>query len=144
MRSDRVFGLIGIAVAVFYAWQATTIQESFIQDPVGPKVFPYIIAVILGLTSFVFVLKPDPDPEWPKIGRFAEIGIATLVLVAYALFLPEVGFLVSTAIGAAFLSWRLGSKPFPALLAGAGISVLIYTVFHLVLGLSLAKGPWGF
>jgi putative tricarboxylic transport membrane protein len=27
---------------------------------------------------------------------------------------------------------------------GVGVSVGIYTIFHLVLGLSLAKGPFGF
>jgi putative tricarboxylic transport membrane protein len=30
------------------------------------------------------------------------------------------------------------------MIAGIVISVGIYVIFHLVLGLSLAKGPWGF
>jgi len=42
------------------------------------------------------------------------------------------------------LSWRLGSAPVWAAVSGVGISVGIYVVFHLVLGLSLAKGPLGF
>ena len=144
MRSDRIFGLIGIAIAVLYAWQATTIQESFIQDPVGPKVFPWIVALVLGLSSLVFVLRPDPEPDWPKSGRYVELAVAAGVMIAYAMFLPQVGFLVATAFGAAFLSWRLGASPVSAIIAGIGISIVIYTVFHLILGLSLAKGPWGF
>jgi len=55
-----------------------------------------------------------------------------------------VGFLLATAVAAAFLSWRLGAAPLSAVAAGVAISVGIYVVFHLILGLSLARGPWGF
>ena len=141
---DRLFGGIGIALAAFFIWQATTIQESFIQDPVGPKTFPIIIGIILGLSSLAILLRPDPKPDWPAVGRLAEIGAAVVVLLAYALALPQVGFLIATAVTAAYLSWRLGTAPLYAVAAGIAISIGIYVVFHLILGLSLAKGPFGF
>ncbi|TCD16123.1 tripartite tricarboxylate transporter TctB family protein [Oricola cellulosilytica] len=142
--SDRVFGVIGILLAAFYAWQSTLIQESFIQDPVGPKAFPLIIAIVLALSSLVFILKPDPEPDWPAVGQLFEIGISVALLVAYALALPEAGFVASTAVAASFLSWRLGAAPLHAIPAGIAIAAGIYVVFHLILGLSLARGPWGF
>ena len=141
---DRVLGIVGMALAAFYIWQATLIQESFIQDPVGPKTFPIIIGVILGLASLVIFLKPDPAPEWPAVGRLIEIAIAAAVLFAYSALLPEIGFVFATALASAFLSWRLGAAPLHALLAGIAIAVGIYVVFHLILGLSLAEGPLGF
>ncbi len=141
---DRLFGGIGIALAAFFIWQATTIQESFIQDPVGPKTFPIIIGIILGLSSLAILLRPDPRPEWPAAGRLAEIAAAVVVLLAYAYALPQVGFLIATAFTAAYLSWRLGTAPLHAAAAGIAISIGIYVVFHLILGLSLAKGPFGF
>ena len=73
--SDRIFGGIGLVLAIIYAWAAAGIQESFLTDEVGPKVFPWIIATILGLSSAWFLIKPDPDPEWPTWGRVAEIGL---------------------------------------------------------------------
>lgn len=142
--SDRIFGIIGLLLAAFYAWQATLIQESFIQDPVGPKAFPIIIAALLAVSSLVFIWKPDPAPDWPAAGRFFEIAISVAVMIAYALALPEAGFVLSTAVASAFLSWRLGAQPIFALIAGIVISFGIYAIFHLVLGLSLAEGPWGF
>jgi putative tricarboxylic transport membrane protein len=141
---DRLFGGIGIVLAAFFIWQATTIQESFIQDPVGPKTFPIIIGLLLGISSLVILLRPDPRPDWPAAGRLAEIAVAVVVLLAYAYALPQVGFLIATAIAAAYLSWRLGTVPLQALAAGIAISIGIYVVFHLILGLSLAKGPFGF
>lgn len=142
--SDRVLGGCGLLLAIFYVWQATQIQVSFISDPVGPKTFPMIIGAMLGLSSLYMLLRPDPGPAWPAFSRIFEIAVAVAVLVAYSLLLPEAGFVLATAVAAAFLSWRLGAGPFAAILAGVGISVGIYVIFHLVLGLSLARGPWGF
>ena len=142
--SDRVFGGIGLVIAIFFAWQASIIQESFLTDAVGPKMFPYIIAAVMGISSIYFLVKPDPEPHWPRAGRLAEIGLAALVLAAYAELLPVAGFMISTAIAATYLTWRLGSRPIESLIIGIATSVCIYIIFHLVLGLSLARGPFGF
>lgn len=142
--SDRIFGVIGLLLSAFYVWQATLIQESFIQDPVGPKAFPVLIAIVLAAASLVFVLRPDPAPHWPAAGRLFEIAVSAALMIAYALALPEAGFVASTAVAAAFLSWRLGTHPLAAVIAGIAIAIGIYVVFHLILGLSLAEGPWGF
>ena len=142
--SDRIFGIFGVLLAVGYAFAAFAIQESFLSDAVGPKAFPLIIAGILGLSSLVIALRPDPEPVWPQLARFAEIAAAVLVMILYAKALPEAGFVIATAFAATYLSWRLGSGIIGALLTGVGTSVGIYVVFHLVLGLSLARGPFGF
>jgi putative tricarboxylic transport membrane protein len=142
--SDRIFGGLGLALAVFFIWGATRIELSFISDPVGPRTFPIIIGVILGLSSLAVLLRPDPEPSWPGLARLAEIAIAAGVLVAYALLLPVLGFVIATALAAAFLTWRLGTRPLWAAASGGLTSLGIYAVFHLILGLSLARGPLGF
>ena len=142
--SDRVLGVCGLLLAAFYIWGATLIQVSFISDPVGPKTFPMIIGGLLGLASLYMIFRPDPEPVWPTFGRLFEIAVAAALFVAYALLLPELGFLIATAVAAAFLSWRLGAGPLAAIVAGICISLGIYIIFHLVLGLSLARGPFGF
>ena len=142
--SDRIFGGIGLAIAIFFAWQASLIEESFLTDVVGPKVFPWIIAAVMGLSSLYFLFRPDPEPDWPRAGRLVEIGLAALVMFAYAQALPQLGFIISTTIAASYLSWRLGSGPLQSVLVGLCTAVGIYVIFHLVLGLSLARGPFGF
>jgi len=142
--SDRIFGGIGLVLAIFFAWQASLIEESFLTDVVGPKVFPWIIAAVMGLSSLYFLFRPDPEPDWPRAGRLVEIGLAALVMFAYAQALPQLGFIISTTIAASYLSWRLGSGPLQSVLVGLGTAVGIYVIFHLVLGLSLARGPFGF
>ena len=141
--SDRVLGGVGIALAAFFIWQATQIQTSFISDPVGAKTFPIIIAAALAIASLFMILRPDAPVVWPQAGRLFEIGVAVAVLFAYSIALPEIGFVISTAVASAFLSWRLGTAPVWAAVAGVVISLGLYAVFHLILGLSLARGPLG-
>ncbi len=142
--SDRILGGAFVLLAAFYIWAATQTELSFITDPVGPRTFPIIIGVMVGLSGLAILLRPDPDPQWPAMARLGEIGAAVLVMTAYAQLLPVLGFVIATAFAAGFLSWRLGASALQAVLAGIGISLGIYVVFHLVLGLSLARGPLGF
>lgn len=142
--SDRIFGVFGILLAIGYAMSAFAIEESFLSDAVGPKAFPLIIATILGISSAVIAIKPDPEPHWPNFARLAEIFAAVVVMVLYAQFLPVAGFVIATAVASTYLSWRLGSTIVGAVLTGVGTSLGIYVIFHLVLGLSLARGPLGF
>lgn len=142
--SDRIFGGIGLALAIFYAWATLQIEESFLSDAVGPKTFPLAIAFILGLSSVVIMLRPDKEPIWPSLGRLTEIFAAIVVMVLYAEFLPEAGFVIATALAATYLTWRLGTSAVQSVIVGIGTSVGIYVIFHLILGLSLAKGPLGF
>lgn len=142
--SDRIFGVAGLMLAAFYLWAASIIPDSFMVDVVGPRTFPYIIGVLLAVCSLVVILRPDAEPIWPALKDFAEIVFAGAVLFAYAWALPVAGFLISTVFATAYLTWRLGSTPLGAVVTGLATSGGIYVVFHLVLGLSLAKGPLGF
>jgi putative tricarboxylic transport membrane protein len=142
--SDRIFGIFGLLFSGFYLWQTTRIELSFISDPFGPKAFPYMIGTVLAVASAVVAFRPDEEPHWPQLGRLLEIAAAVAVMFAYAQLLPILGFVLSTALAATYLSWRLGSRALAAVVAGVTISVGIYVVFHLVLGLSLARGPLGF
>lgn len=141
---DRALGGVGLVLAAFYIWQTTVIQESFISDPVGPKGFPFIIGGLLVLASLAILLRPDAAPKWPAAGRLLEIAVAVAVFVAYAELLPSLGFVIATALASAYFSWRLGAPPLKAAAAGVTIALGIYIVFHLALGLTLAKGPLGF
>jgi len=142
--SDRIFGVVGLVLAAFYIWAASIIPDSFMVDVIGPRAFPYIVGAVLALSSLYFILRPDDEPRWPELRDFMEIVFAAAVMFLYAWVLPEIGFVMSTVFATAYLTWRLGTAPVPALVTGVATSGGIYVVFHLVLGLSLAKGPFGF
>lgn len=142
--SDRFFGFFVILLSVFFAWGTSLTHESFIQDPVGPKIFPYFLSIIGMICGLVFILKPDQISNWPKISGWLEIIAAIMMMMLYATFLSEIGFVMATIFASAYFSWRFGATIINAFIVGILISLGLYVSFHLILGLSLAKGPLGF
>ena len=142
--SDRIFGFFGLALAAFYFWATSIIPDSFMIDVVGPRAFPYIVGTVLAICSLYILLRPDAEPDWPNLTNFIEIIFATAVMFLYGWALSRVGFIIATVFATAYLSWRLGTRPLGSLITGVATSAGIYVVFHLILGLSLAKGPLGF
>lgn len=142
--SDRIFGLFGLALAAFYFWATSIIPDSFMIDVVGPRSFPYIVGTVLTICSLYILLRPDAEPDWPNMMNMIEIIFATAVMFLYGWVLSKIGFVIATIFATAYLTWRLGSKPLGSLITGVATSAGIYVVFHLILGLSLAKGPLGF
>ena len=141
MITDRIFGLGVIVVALFYLWSAAHIQLGFLSDPVGSRTFPYIIGGIALVCAAVFVLKPDPDPQWPELPILAKIFVAVLVMYAFSQTLKPFGFIVPAAIASALLSYLITPRPIAAAVTGAALSVGLYAVFNVALGLSLS--PFG-
>jgi putative tricarboxylic transport membrane protein len=142
--NDRVFGVFTLLLSVFYIFSAYIVEESFISDHIGPKIYPYIVSFFLITSSLFLIVKPDIKPIWPKLNKLFEILITALILIMYAIFLPVIGFVFSTFFASSFISWRLGAKLISAFTAGLIISVTIFILFRKVLGLSLATGPLGF
>ena len=142
--NDRAFGVFTLLLSVFYIFSAYIIQESFISDHIGPKIYPYMVSFFLITSSLFLVIKPDIKPLWPKFSKIVEILMTALILIMYAIFLPVIGFVFSTFFASSFISWRLGAKLISAFTAGLIISVTIFILFRKVLGLSLATGPLGF
>ena len=141
--SDRIFGAAMILLALGYALSASTIQIPLFPDPMGPRLFPYIVAAGVALCGAIMVLRPDPDPEWPLMPVLANLAVAALVMVAYAYALKPLGFLIPTALAATVLSYQLSPRPLPALLTGVGLSVGLFVLFRYILGLSLMPVPKG-
>ena len=82
--------------------------------------------------------------HWPDRRRLFEIVFIVIVFAGYIYAINPVGFVAATSAAASLISWRLGARPVMAPVIGTAVGVGIYSVFHLALGLSLAKGPWGF
>jgi putative tricarboxylic transport membrane protein len=142
--SDRIFGTVGLLFAGLVVWATGRIEESFIQDPLGPKAFPLVIAALIALSSAVMLLKPDRNPQWPTVKKWLEMAVTVGVLLAYAVVLPELGFVLSSTLLSGFMISRLGGSHVQSAVGGVVMSVGIFVVFSYALNLSLARGPWGF
>lgn len=137
--SDRVFGVLLLIASVAYGLMASGYRVRF-GDPLGPTIFPLILAVPTGLLSLVLIFRPDPEPSWVR-GAGLNRQLSTLsVLVAYIFLLEPAGFLLSTAVAVLLLALLLGAPPGRALLTGAITSSILYLLFNNLLGLPLPGG----
>lgn len=145
IRGDRIFGAVMIVIALGYILSAHGIQTSFMSDPVGPRLFPYMIATVMIISALVMVLRPDPDAEWPTGAMLGQLGLALVVLIAYAYSITPLGFLIPTAIASGILSWQIGGHPARAAITGVGLAIGLWLMFRVLLGLSLRGLPvgWG-
>ena len=138
MRTDRVFGLVVICVALAYIASATQIQIGFLSDPVGSRTFPYIVGAVALVCALVILFKPDEEPGWPPLATFGRIALAIAVMYGFAIALRPVGFLIPAAIASAIISYLIAPRPVAAALCGIGLSVVLFAIFKFALGLSLA------
>ncbi|MCY4590616.1 MAG: tripartite tricarboxylate transporter TctB family protein [Alphaproteobacteria bacterium] len=141
MRGDRVFGLVVTLAALGYIVSAAQIRVGFLSDPVGSRTFPYMIGGVGLLCGLAMLLRPDPDPEWPGPPAVVRIAVTLVVLVAFAVTLRPVGFLLPAALASAILAWLIRPDLARAALAGVGLSLGLFAVLKYGLGLGLA--PFG-
>jgi putative tricarboxylic transport membrane protein len=141
MAADRIFGAVMIVLALGYILSAMNIQTSFMSDPVGPRIFPYMVAGVVILCSLVMILKPDPNAHWPGPAMALKIGAALVVLVGYALLIRPLGFIIPTVIASGLISYMISPRAVPAALAGLGLGIGLYVLFKMILGLGLVALP---
>jgi putative tricarboxylic transport membrane protein len=143
MQSDRIFGLVVVIGALAFFAGALQIQTSFLSDPVGPRIFPMLISAAGLLCGLVLVTKPDAEPDWPQGAAWLNMGIALVVLVGYAYLIGPLGFLASTALAAAGISYLIAPNTRAAAVIGVALSLGLFIIFKYGLGLGLYAFPRG-
>lgn len=141
--SDRITGVLFLALAVWYGITAGSFEQGF-GDPVGPAAFPQLLSVPLGVFALYLVLRPDPEPDWPRAGALVRQAVMLVVLVGYPFLLEPLGFPLSTALALLLMSLQLGARPVPALVGAVGLAVGLFVLFDTLLGLHLPMLPEAF
>ncbi|MBM63579.1 MAG: hypothetical protein CL484_11590 [Acidobacteria bacterium] len=144
MSPDRGLGIVLLIVSVSYTVAAMLISEPFGQYTViGPRLVPLLIGVVWIVCSL-----------WIAIGAADRIGLSAvdwsvvcpsaLAFLVYVLVFERVGYLVATAVFIAVESNLLGSRDWRRdVIVSVGITVSVYIVFGLLLGLRLPGGFLG-
>ncbi|MCS7068304.1 MAG: tripartite tricarboxylate transporter TctB family protein [Meiothermus sp.] len=138
--TDRIVGALFFLLAVGYALEASRMQVGFLSDPLGPRPFPYIIAVLVGLSALWLLFKPDPEPDWPPRRFWPVLGLVLLSLVAYAYLIVPLGFIVTTTLEMTLLAVLFGARWWQGLGGALAFTLGIYLLFTQGLGVSLPAG----
>ena len=100
-----------------------------------------MLAVPTALLSLFLILRPDPDPVWAerRQGLFQLVTVA--VLIAYAFFLEDLGFVLATTIAVIAMSRLLGANWLKSAISGVVMAVGLFVLFDTLLGLPLPLQP---
>ena len=140
-------GLLALAAAIFWISRGF---PSIAGDPVGPALFPRIIAVGLALAGLGLVIgawrrrASEPWmvlPAWlwePRL--LVAFLIVTGGLLVYCLFVERIGFFICAPLllGALLVVLRVRGVKVPVI--AIGVTLVIHTIFYRGLGVPL---PWG-
>jgi putative tricarboxylic transport membrane protein len=151
----RDLAQIGLAAVTavdgaYTMYDASTLQVGF-ADPVGPRLFPYVIGAGLLVTSVLLVvaaLRGDvPEAEggedvdltartdWATVAKLVAIIGVTIATVGF------LGWAISGAILFAGSTWALGSRtPVRDVIVGCVLSVASWYAFYVGLGIPLSAG----
>ncbi len=146
LKSDRVSGLVLLALACWIAWLNLEFPLGTLADP-GPGYVPLLLAVGLGAIGLLVALFGG-DSEAMRSIRWTESRRAAVIMVACVALtfaLERIGYRLSVF---AFLVFFLGvverKKPLAVLLVATGFSLASFYVVATLLGVPLPRGPWGF
>jgi putative tricarboxylic transport membrane protein len=144
-RAAGALGVLMVLAGVVVLIDAARLRDS--DETLGPAAAPTLLGILLAVIGGALAfqsrhfLRTVPGPK-RNLWRLAALVV---VLIAFALLLPIMGYVVSSAglfVGAALL---LGA-PHPARVVAYGwtLAIVVFLVFDVLIGLSLPTGPWGF
>ena len=155
MALDRWIALILLGICLIYGYTAWFTMDAglapFMQrNPIWPSTFPKMLSVLGIVASTIILLgieKGDPvvgDIDYRRLGDY-YVGQALLLLclmVAYALCLRLVGFMISTSSFLILGSFILGERKWHVMIPVAAIATLIvWYLVQEVLGIYLRPLP---
>jgi putative tricarboxylic transport membrane protein len=150
---DRAqYGLAAVLalVGVYTIIDARGLNVGF-GDPVGPRVFPYVIGSVMVLLAVLLAVATsrgdvpqgeegeDVDlttpPDWSTVGKLVAMLVLNLLLV------NVLGWAITGALLFAGCAWALGSRTLVRdLIVGAVLAIGSWYFFYVGLGVPLSPG----
>lgn len=138
--SNRIAAVVMLLFSLVYGYAGSTIEYSFASDPLGPRVFPVLLAATLGLLSLIYLVTPGQSETWPHGTVLMRcIALPALVLIAALLFEP-IGFAASMFVMTAGVGRIFGASWKASLIGGLIQAALWYLVFGYLLEVYLPVG----
>jgi putative tricarboxylic transport membrane protein len=149
-RGPRAWGvvLLGLAIAVLAATTAIRSPDGYAVT--GPRFFPLVVGIFLLVLALLFLARTIVRPDVELAERAAREQAATDwtppavvagALLAYALLLEPLGYIVATTLFFPAVAFILGSRSHVRdAIAGLVLGTVLYVAFTQFLGVDLPAG----
>ncbi len=138
--NDRILGIAALALAVFMTAAGWSIEAPFAYEPVGPRAFPLLLALIIGLCGLWLVYKGGHTIERNPAGANGRIALMVVCATAYAFLFQWLGFVIATTLMTIFVGRLFGGSWVKCAIGGVVMSVFFFVLFDKVLDVVLPGG----
>jgi putative tricarboxylic transport membrane protein len=147
--ASAAFGVLMLVAAVLVIVDAVRLPDT--SEAVGPAAVPLPVGVLLGIVGAVLLVQSRAqyataahESTWQPNAGLRLLGML-VALVAFAVLLPVLGYVVSAAALFVSAAMLLGAPKFWTTVAyGWALAAVVFLVFDRLIRLSLPSGPWGF
>ena len=155
MALDRWIALILLGICLVYGYTAWFTMDGSLapfmkRNPIWPSTFPKVLSV-LGIVACLIILLglekseiKEAEIDYRRLGDY-HLGQAVLLLVlmvAYALCLRPLGFLLSTSLFLILGSAILGERKWPVMILIAALATgIVWYLVQQILGIYMRPLP---
>lgn len=145
--TDRIFSIFLMALAAGLYWQTLDLPESKVGLLTGPAFYPQWISALLfvcsGITFCKTSIRPSADAEnvvLPPLRKILKLLLFLAVIGAVLLLIPYAGWLLALMVLVFVIeAFFEGRKWHLAVVIAAAMSIAIYLIFELGLGIRLPR-----
>ncbi len=142
--SDRVLGLICLAIAIWYVAETRNFQiTQFGTGPVGPKTLPTLIGIMFGAFALILIIRPEESPRWAAFTVWWRLVIIVGISFLFGQLLEPLGFIAAATIMSVIIGVFFKGPLVKLAPMSFGFAVAIAFVFNNWLELRLPEGLWG-
>ena len=138
--TDRTLGIAAILFAVFLGVFGYDLEAPFSYEPIGPKAFPLLIAVLLTICGLILTVRGGNEAEENTTSANLRILTMVVYIILYAFLFQLLGFVISTALMTTFVGKLFCAKWWKAIVGGVVMSVLMFLLFDTGLDVVLPEG----
>lgn len=136
----RIGGVCLLVLAIAYGIGGSQIEYAFASDPLGPRVMPVLLAILLGVLCLVYLMRPGTSERFPRGRLLARILAVPALLVTSVLLFEPAGFAISIFVLTTGVGWIFGAPLRLAVAGGVGQALLWWSVFSYLLDVYLPAG----
>jgi putative tricarboxylic transport membrane protein len=144
MTSDRILGAVCVAAAIAMGVAAQGYAAQISYEPVGPRAFPMLLAVLIGLAGLWLVIRPSDHSAAVEAGRLPMLLATAAAALVYAYLFQWLGFPLATALMAVPVGMAFGGNWWKSLLGGIGLGLGFFLLFDKMLDVVLPSGLLAF
>jgi putative tricarboxylic transport membrane protein len=137
--ADRKYALAMLVLSIIYCAAALSLDADF--DPVNEKFYPFVLSVLMIVSSIGLFIWPSPHTtSWPKGRNVQKIGLTFCAILAYCFVLHKIGFIISASVLMGICMWVFEGKRKWIVPVSIVTAIIFYIVFDRLLGLNLPVG----